>query len=123
MSVTFTDCNPVYGSMEAEIIASCDLLLQTGNWACFKFISWLSSVLHPRMWNGFLKDSGRILPRTIRVPAGLFMNLNKQSYTPSSPEGRIYAENGFSAMTERVADCIRNVIPHPIAIFIPGESP
>jgi len=51
------------------------------------------------------------------------MNLNKQSYTPSLSEGAIHAGNGFSAVTECVADCVRNIIPHPIAIFIMGETP
>jgi signal transduction histidine kinase len=26
-------------------------------------------------------------------------------------------------MSERVAGCVRNVVPHPIAIFVPGETP
>jgi len=50
------------------------------------------------------------------------MNLNKQSHTPSLSEVAMDS-NGLSAMTERVAGCIRNVIPHPIAIFVPGKTP
>jgi len=121
MPVTFADCNPVYDPKEAEIIASPALSLETGNWACFKFISWLSFQLHSRLPSGSLKDSGRIPSRT-PVPAGLFMNLNKQSHPPSLSEGVIDVDDRISAPTELVADCIRNVIPHPVAIFIPGKK-
>jgi hypothetical protein len=122
MPATFADCNPVCDPIEGEIMTSSDLLSQTGDWTCFKFISWLSFRHHSRLPSGSLKDSGRILVRTL-VPAGLFMNLNKQSHNPSSFQGAIDVDDGFSDMTERVADCIRNVVPHPIAIFTPGKTP
>jgi signal transduction histidine kinase len=51
------------------------------------------------------------------------MKVNKQSHTPSSSDGRIDPTDNLSAMTERVAGCIRNFIPHPIAIFVPGDVP
>ena len=51
------------------------------------------------------------------------MNLNKESHATSLSEGAIDVENGLSAMTKLVAECIRNVIPHPIAIFVPGNPP
>jgi signal transduction histidine kinase len=123
MSVIFADCNPEHDSFGTEIIASADLLLQTGNRACFRFISWLSYQNHSRHPGSLLKDSGRVLSGTTRVPAGLFMNLNKQSHTSPLSESTIDPENYLSAMTERVAGCIRHVIPHPIAIFVPGETP
>jgi len=50
------------------------------------------------------------------------MNLNKQSHTQSSSEGAIDVDDSLSVITKRVGDCIRIVVPHPIAIFIPGKT-
>ena len=51
------------------------------------------------------------------------MQVNKRSHKSSSSEDTINSDDCLSAMAELVADCVRNVIPHPIAIFIPGEKP
>ena len=51
------------------------------------------------------------------------MNLNKQSHTSPLSERTTGPENDLSVMTERMAGCIRHVIPHPIAIFVPGKTP
>ena len=51
------------------------------------------------------------------------MNLNKRSHTSPLSESTIGPESDLSVMTQRMAGCIRHVIPHPIAIFVPGETP
>ena len=51
------------------------------------------------------------------------MNLNKRSHTSPLSESTIAPENDLSVLTQRMAGCIRQVIPHPIAIFVPGETP
>jgi signal transduction histidine kinase len=51
------------------------------------------------------------------------MNLSKQSHAQSLAKGAPAAPDDLSVITERIADCVRNVIPHPIAIFVPGETP
>ena len=51
------------------------------------------------------------------------MNLNKRSHTLPLPEVPMESKEDFAIVTERAADCIRNVIPHPMAILVPGKNP
>jgi signal transduction histidine kinase len=51
------------------------------------------------------------------------MNLSKNSQTPSLLRDRSGATANLSMVADRIADCVRNVIPHPAAIFVPGETP
>jgi len=51
------------------------------------------------------------------------MNLIKRSHTSPLSESTIGPENDLSVMTQRMAGCIRHVIPHPIAILVPGKTP
>jgi len=123
MSLLFADSPPGYDPIGAGHIAHSVSFLETIHRACFKFISWLSCGLQSRSPSGSEQDSGRIRFRAGRIAAGLFMSLSKQSHASSLVKVAPDPKGSLSVVTQRLADCICNVVPHHVAIFVPGKTP